>query len=346
MKAFELLHPTSVEEATSQLAVGLKTARPIAGGQDLLGTMKDYLLTPSRVVDLKKIPGLSGISHDGKGLHIGALTTITEVEEHPVIQKEFPAIAEAARSVATIQIRNVGTVGGNLCQKPRCWYFRNERIICLKKGGTKCYASDDSAENKYNAILGGGPSFFVHPSDLAPALMCLGATLTIAGPGGKTRSVPLDKFFTLPQDGDLLKENVLEPGEIITQIFVPNSAYAGRSTYLKFREKGSLDFAISAVAMALTTKGNTVSETHIVLGGVAPKPWPAPAAEAALNGKALSADNIEAAAQASTQGSIPLEQNGYKVPLTQALVRRAANMLAAGPRVAFSGREEDGSWTE
>lgn len=346
MKSFELLHPTSVAEATGALADGGDAARPMAGGQDLLGTMKDYILTPSRVVDLKRIPGLNQIEYNGKGLRIGALATITEVEEHPAIQKQFPALAEAARSIATIQIRNVGTVGGNLCQKPRCWYYRDERIVCFKKGGTKCYASDDSSENKYNAILGGGPSYFVHPSDLAPALLCLGAAVAIAGPGGTTREVPIAKFFTLPNQGSLLHENVLAPGEIVTHVFVPNSAYACRSTYLKFREKGSLDFAISSVAMAISTPGGKVRDAHIALGGVAPVPWHASAAEQALIGKPLTPAAIEAAATASTEGAMPLEQNGYKVPLTQALVRRAANMLANGPRTAFSGREEDGAWTE
>lgn len=346
MKSFELVHPTTVAEATAALAQGPNTSRPMGGGQDLLGTMKDYILVPQRVIDLKRIPGLNRIEYSAKGLRIGALTTITEVEEHPAIQKQFPALAEAARSIATIQIRNVGTVGGNLCQKPRCWYWRNERIVCFKKGGDKCYAFDDSAENKYNAILGGGPSYFVHPSDLAPALLCLGATVTIAGPGGKTRELPIAKFFTLPSEGTITRENVLAPGEIVTHVFVPNSAYAGRSTYLKFREKGSLDFAISSVAMALSTSGGVVREAHVALGGVAPIPWHATDSEQALIGKHLTEETIEAAAQASTDGAQPLEQNGYKIPLTQALVRRAANMLAAGPRVAFSGREDDGSWTE
>ena len=339
MKVFELIHPQTIREATRLLSEGgYDQVRPMSGGQDLLGTMKDYILTPSRVVDLKRIPHLDQIHYDpAKGLTLGALVTITEVEEHPSIRQHFAALAEAAQSVASIQIRNVGTVGGNLCQRPRCWYFRNEHIVCLKKGGDKCYAAADSAENKYHAILGGGPSYIVHPSDLAPVLTAFNAVLTIAGPGGKTRKLPIAEFFTLPTEGDLTKENVLKPSEIVTEIFVPASPLTARSTYLKFREKDSLDWALSSVAMALEMEGGVVRQARVVLGGVAPKPWHAQAAEAALRGKPLSEATIRAAAAASTEGAQPLSQNGYKIPLTHTLVRRAAEALVTGPRPAFSG---------
>ena len=339
MKAFDLIHPATIKEATRLLAQGggLDAIRPMGGGQDLLSTMKDYILSPATVVDLKRIPDLNKITVEAKGIHLGALVTITEVEEHPAIRASYPVLAEAAQSIATIQIRNAGTVGGNLCQRPRCWYYRNERIVCLKKGGTKCYAAPDSAENKYNAILGGGPSYIVHPSDLAPALLCLNAVLTIAGPGGKTRQMPLTEFFTLPGEGDITHENVLKPGELVTSVFVPASAMAARSTYLKFREKNSLDWALSSVAMAVETDGNIVKSVRVVLGGVAPIPWHARAAEAALIGKPLDDETIRAAALAATEGAEPLAQNGYKVPLTQTMVRRAAAALVAGPRRAFDG---------
>ena len=339
MKAFDLIHPATIKEATRLLAQGggLDAIRPMGGGQDLLSTMKDYILSPATVVDLKRIPDLNKITVEAKGIHLGALVTITEVEEHPAIRASYPVLAEAAQSIATIQIRNAGTVGGNLCQRPRCWYYRNERIVCLKKGGTKCYAAPDSAENKYNAILGGGPSYIVHPSDLAPALLCLNAVLTIAGTGGKTRQMPLTEFFTLPGEGDITHENVLKPGELVTSVFVPASAMAARSTYLKFREKNSLDWALSSVAMAVETDGNIVKSVRVVLGGVAPIPWHARAAEAALIGKPLDDETIRAAALAATEGAEPLAQNGYKVPLTQTMVRRAAAALVAGPRRAFDG---------
>lgn len=340
MKNFELTHPQSLADASRLLADGYDAARPMGGGQDLLGTMKDYILTPARVVDLKRIPHLDQISYDPKkGLRLGALVTITEVEEHPDIRAHFPVLAEAAHSVATIQIRNAGTVGGNLCQKPRCWYYRNEHIVCLKKGGTMCYAAPENAQNKYNAILGGGPSYIVHPSDLAPALLCLGAVLTISGANGKTRTLPISEFFTLPSQGMITRENILKPGELVSDVFVPASPLAGRSIYLKFREKDSLDWALSSVAMALDTEGGVVREARVVLGGVAPVPWPAVASEAALRGRSLNEATIQAAALASTQGAKPLAQNGYKVPLTQTLVRRAGQALVAGPRHAFEGGE-------
>jgi xanthine dehydrogenase YagS FAD-binding subunit len=347
MKAFALIHPKSIDDATRLLAEGgtLDAIRPMGGGQDLLGTMKDYILTPDTVVDLKRLPNLDQINYDRKkGLRLGALVTITEVEEHPDIKAHFPALAEAAHSIATVQIRNVGTVGGNLCQRPRCWYYRNEHIMCLKKGGDKCYAAPDSAENKYNAILGGGPSYIVHPSDLAPVLVCLGAVLTISGPNKQKRELPVEQFFTLPSAGDVQHENILKPGELVTEIFVPNSALAARSTYLKFREKNSLDWALSSVALAVEADGGTVKNASIVLGGVAPIPWRAKSAEAALRGQSLTEAVFNAASEAATEGAKPLAQNGYKVPLTQALVRRAARLVAAGPRKAFDGGEEGAAW--
>ena len=328
MKAFEWISPTSVSEAVTALKSAPApqddddAARPIAGGQDLLTTMKDYLTRPTRVVNLKGIRGLDKIEEDGKGgLRIGALVTLTQLEEHPVVRRNFPGLAEAAHSIATPQIRNLGTVGGNLCQRPRCWYFRLEEAVCLKKGGSECYAA--TGENKYNAILGGGPSYIVHPSDLAPMLVALGGSVSVMGADGK-RNVPLDKFFTLPSEGNLRRENVLKNDEIITEILVPASKFAAHSTYLKFKERDSLDFAIASVAAAVTLGSNkTVTEARLVLGGVAPIPWRVPRAEAALVGKNMNNDVVATAAKIALEGAKPLEKNAYKVPLTQTLVRRA-----------------------
>ncbi len=237
------------------------------------------------------------------------------------MRKSFPGLAEAAQSIATPQIRNLGTVGGNLCQRPRCWYFRLEEVICFKKGGSECYAA--SGENKYNAIIAGGPSFIVHPSDLAPMLVALEASVTVIGATGK-RVIPLDKFFTLPSDGNIRRENVLKNDDIITQINVPASAVAEKSTYLKFKERESLDFALAAAAVALSLGPNqAVKEARIVLGGVAPIPWRVPAAEKFLVGKQLTPDVLAEAAKIALAEAKPLEKNAYKVPLTQTLVRRA-----------------------
>jgi xanthine dehydrogenase YagS FAD-binding subunit len=328
MNAFEWMSPTSVNEAVSALKSAPAPAdvdddaRPIAGGQDLLTTMKDYITRPTRVVNLKGIRGLDRIVADGKGgLRIGALVTLAQLEEDPVVRRNFPGLAEAAHSIATPQIRNLGTVGGNLCQRPRCWYFRLEEAVCLKKGGSECFAA--TGENKYNAILGGGPSYIVHPSDLAPMLLALGGSVSVVGADRKL-TIPLDKFFTLPSEGNLRRENVLKNDELITEIQVPASKFASHSTYLKFKERDSLDFAIASVAAAVTLGANkTVTEARLVLGGVAPIPWHVPRAEAALIGKTMNGDVILTAAGIALEGAKPLEKNAYKIPLTQTLVRRA-----------------------
>jgi xanthine dehydrogenase YagS FAD-binding subunit len=327
MKAFEWANPTSINEAAQLLNVMPasrdidEAPRPIAGGQDLLTTMKEYTSRPSRVVNLKSIRGLDRIEGDGKkGLTIGALVTLSQLEEHAAVRASFPGLAEAAHSVATPQIRNLGTVGGNLCQRPRCWYFRLEEVICLKKGGSQCYAA--TGENKYHAIFGGGPSYIVHPSDLAPVLVALGASVSVVGAEGK-RVIPLEKFFTLPAEGNIRRENVLKNDEIITQIQVPASGFAAHSTYLKFKERESLDFAMAAVAAALELQNKTVKQARVVLGGVAPIPWRVPDVEKFLTGKTLSTEVLAEAARRALEGAKPLEKNAYKVPLTQTLVRRA-----------------------
>lgn len=333
MKAFEWVNPATIAEAVKLLNTSGpqrdidEAPRPIAGGQDLITTMKDYSTRPSRVVNLKSIRGLDRIRVDARGgLSIGALVTLTQLEEHPVIRKSFPGISQAANSVATPQIRNLGTIGGNLCQRPRCWYFRIEEIVCLKKGGSECYAA--SGENKYNAIIAGGPSYIVHPSDLAPILVALGARVSVTGSAGK-RVIPLDKFFTLPSDGNLRRENVLQNDEIITEIQVPASQLAARSTYLKFKERESLDFALASVATALQLMPNkTVKEARIVLGGVAPIPWRVQEAEKYLVGKTINRDVLAETAKLALKDAQPLEKNAYKVPLTQTLVRRALAQVA------------------
>ena len=328
MKAFEWSNATTVAEAVNALksaaapADADDVARPIAGGQDLLTTMKDYITRPTRVVNLKSIRGLDKIESDGKGgLRIGALVTLNQLEEEPTVRKNFPGLAEAAHSVGTPQIRNLGTVGGNLCQRPRCWYFRLEEVVCLKKGGTECYAA--TGENKYHAIFGGGPSYIVHPSDLAPMLLAFGASVNVTGGNGK-RTIPLDKFFTLPADANVRRENVLQNDEIITDVMVPASKFAANSTYLKFKERDSMDFAMSAVAAAVSLGPNkTVTEARIVLGGVAPIPWRVPKAESALTGHPMTQDLLTEVAKVALQGAEPLAKNAYKIPLTQTLVRRA-----------------------
>jgi xanthine dehydrogenase YagS FAD-binding subunit len=228
-------------------------------------------------------------------------------------------------SIATPQIRNLGTVGGNLCQRPRCWYFRLENYNCRKKGGTECFAK--GGENKYNAIFGGGKSNYVHPSDLAPMLMALDAIVTLAGPEGR-RTLPLGEFFILPAV-NVRRENVLKEGEIVTEVQVP-AWPSVRSTYLKFKERDSLDFAMSAVAAAIElSPDKTVRKARLVLGGVGTIPWRVQAAEEFVTGKTLTEEVNAQAAKLALEGAKPMEQNEYKIPLTQALVRRALAKLNA-----------------
>ena len=334
MKSFEWTNPTTVNEAVKLLSVPSaatdidEAPRPIAGGQDLLTTMKDYTSRPTRLVNLKQIRGLDRLTLNARGLTIGALVTLSELEEHAGVRKSFPGLSEAAHSIATPQIRNLGTVGGNLCQRPRCWYFRLEEVVCLKKGGSECYAA--TGENKYNAIIAGGPSYIVHPSDLAPMLVALGARVTVSGAAGK-RDIPLDKFFTLPSQGNIRRENVLQNDDVITEIFVPASALAAHSTYLKFKERESLDFALASVAAAVQLGSDrSVKDVRIVLGGVAPIPWRVPAAEKFLIGKQFTPEVLAEAGTIALAEAKPLEKNAYKVPLAQTLVRRALAKAANG----------------
>lgn len=334
MKAFRLANPTSLEQALELLAAGNQRgsrgrAQLLAGGQDLLTEMKEHLAEPELLVNLKGIAGLDQIETDaGGGLTIGALATIATLEEHADVRERFAVLHEAAHSIASPQIRSFGTVGGNLCQRPRCWYYRNEHAKCIKKGGSECFSHDGL--NKYNAILGGGPSYIVHPSDLAPALVVLEAEVRVRGPAGE-RTIPIERFFTLPSEGSVLKENVLADDEILLSVRVPapaDSTRIPRSTYLKFKERGSFDFALVSVAAVIGVEAGKVTRARLALGGVAPIPWRSPDAEKALVGKAMDASAWKAAGEAAMLEADPLKHNAYKVPLAKGLIHRALQSLA------------------
>ena len=329
MKAFKLHNPSQLEQALALLDTPeAKTGktRILAGGQDLLTEMKEYLAEPDALVNLKHIPGLDTISAGGAEIVLGALCTLTALEEHAELGKRVPALVQAAASIASAQIRSQGTLGGNLNQRPRCWYFRSEQAPCLKKGGKECFSY--GGMSKYNAILGGGPSYIVHPSDLAPVLVALNATAELVSKQG-TRTVALEKYFTLPSESDVTRETVLQPGEILKSVRIPAPAANSRSHYLKFREKGSFDFALASVALTLVQEGGTIREARVVLGGVAPIPWRAKGAEAALAGQAASRATFEKAAVEAVRGAEPLAHNGYKVPLVKGLLIRALEELCA-----------------
>ena len=314
---FSYVRTQSVEEAVQHLSDS--GARLYAGGTDLLGCLRDGVFSADKVVSLGGIEQLSGIrqARDG-GLRIGALTPIAELASSPLLRERYPGLAQAAGDVASPQLRNQGTLGGNLCQRPRCWYYRGE-FHCLKKGGTKCYAVE--GENRYHAIFGGGPCHIVHPSDTAPALIALKASLTIEGRRGQ-RSLPAEEFFELPTF-NLTGENVLLRGDILTEIVLPGETAGWKSSYRKVRERGAWDFALSSLALAVRLDGKRVQEARAVLGGVAPIPWRSQAIEEAVTGKQIDSAIARQAAQAAVQGAEPLEQNGYKVALVRGIVEES-----------------------
>jgi xanthine dehydrogenase YagS FAD-binding subunit len=324
LPSFAYARPKTLDEAVAALADG--QARAHAGGTDLLGCLRDGVFTAPSLVSLRGVSSLRGIepTPDG-GLRIGALATITEVAESEVVRTRYRALAEAAASVASPQLRNQGTLGGNLCQKPRCWYYRGD-FHCLRKGGDACFAA--TGENQYHCLFGGENCFIVHPSDTAPALVALGATLRIVGPAG-TRSVPVEAFHVLPSV-DYRRETVLKPGEIVAEVVLPAPAPGLRSTYRKVRARASWDFALVGAAFALRLAGDVVREARVAFSGVAPVPWRAKAVEAALNGKRLNAATIGHAAAAAVKGAEPLAHNGYKVPLLRGLVEERLEAIARG----------------
>ena len=327
MNAFEYVNPDSLKAVPKLLkGAGNREVVVIAGGMDLLGELKDELIAPGQLVNLKSLPELKYIRHDAKGLSIGATTTLSEILADAKIQADYPGLAQAADSVASIQVRNVGTIGGNLCQRPRCWYYRNPEFPCLKKGGNICYAV--GGNSKYHAILGGDPCFIVHPSDLAPALIALGARVHTRG-GRGARELPVESLYVLPQD-NVSAETVLAVDEVITEVTVPAPLPGSKSVYLKFKEKGTMDFAMAAVAVSLQVQGGQCRAARIVLGGVAPKPWPVPDAEGLLVGQAVTEATAEAASEVALKGADPLDHNAYKVPLTKTLVKRAILAAAKG----------------
>jgi xanthine dehydrogenase YagS FAD-binding subunit len=278
-------------------------------------------------VNLLPIAELRGIRLEHGALRLGPLATLARIEsESPLRNSPLRAIAEAAGSAANPQIRNVATVGGNLCQRPRCWYFRSADFVCLKKGGTVCYAA--GGENRYHAILGGGPSYIVHPSTMATALSAFDTTLRLVSHGGHGRELPLDRFFVRPSE-DETRENRLEPGELIAEITVAAPAAGTVSAYEVVKERQVFDWPLAEAAVSLALRGGVVEKARVVLGGVATIPWRSEAAEAALVGKRVDAASAAAAGKAAVAGAKPLRENGYKVAIAASVVERAV-LRAAG----------------
>jgi xanthine dehydrogenase YagS FAD-binding subunit len=317
MNSFRWAEPQSIEQAASLLAAGEGKTCLMSGGTDLLDQLKEGIVEPDIVIDLAAIPGLSYIKKEKDGLSIGALTTIAELAADPGVKQAYPGLSQAASLIASPQLRNVGTVGGNLCQRPRCWYFRNSEIICRKKGGSLCYAY--KGRNKYHAILGGGMCYIVYPSDLAPMLIALGAGVTIASPRGE-RTMPLAEFYALPSK-NVRRENSLGPDELVREVRIPPAGKGGRSAYLKLEERETWDFALVSCAVA-SGLGKSPSDLRIVLGGVAPVPWRLEKAEAALRGKKPTEASVRSAVRAALEEAKPLAENGYKKQLIEVAVSR------------------------
>jgi xanthine dehydrogenase YagS FAD-binding subunit len=328
MKPFTYVNPTNEKDAVAALSPERDKVMPLGGGQDLLARMKDYIAQPDRVVNVKNALDRTVTPLNG-GLRIGAAMKMIDVAEHAEIRRLYPAVAAAAIEVGTPQIRNQGTVGGNLNQRPRCWYFRNEEFVCFKKGGNTCFSP--AGENQFHAIFGGGPTFIVHPSSLAVPCVAHNATFRLLGPKGE-RLVPAAEYFTRPTLQNVERENVLEPNELLTHVILPAPGSV-KSGHYEVRYKASHDWPIAFATVLLSMNGSTVQAARVVMGAVAPTPWRSQAAEQALAGQTITAETAAAAAEAALRGAIPLSQNAYKIQVAKTAVERAI-LRAAGLTIA------------
>jgi len=321
MEAFGYANPKTLKEAFGMLGSSWQDGMVLAGGTDLIGMMKDRVMSPKVVVNVKALAELKGIGQAATGVRIGATVTLDEIASNPIVRAQFPSLVQAALGVASPQIRNMGTLGGDLCQRPRCWYYRNGFGLLGTKNGESLIPK---GENRYHAIFGGGPAYFVSPSSFGPALVALDAKVKIASAKG-VREVAAKDFFVVPTS-DSQRETAIMPGEIVTEIMIPTGAK--NATY-EVRERDGLDWPLATASVALKMTGIRIASAKIVLGHVAPTPWAAAAAEAALVGKSIDEAVAEAAGTAAIQGASPLSQNDYKVQLARICVKRAL-LKAAG----------------
>ena len=323
MKGFELYEPTTVGEAVDTLSRLGSGAKVLAGGSDLVsGVMKDWvegdgMPLPDALVDVTTIPELRGIRTDDAGVTIGANTTLTEIVESEVLSERFSLLTESAHSVASSLIRNFATLGGNINQRPRCWFFRGKDFDCLKKGGDFCFSV--GGDNRYHAIIGSDQCYIVHPSDTATALLALNAEARIAGPDGE-RMVSFDDYFVSPSE-NILRENILEDNELMVEVFIPTPAPGTRQSWLKLKNRQVYEFAVVSVAAAFTEDNETWTGGRIVLGGVAPVPYRATVIEDQLEGRNVRTSARQAAALIRTVAR-PMSQNAYKVDVAQTMVER------------------------
>ena len=326
MRPFEYLSPNSRSQAISLLGSTWGRNEILAGGTDLLALMKDDVLAPKRLINIKDIKDLRGVSSDPDGIRVGALTTLGDLADDENVKKNYPALAEALLEAASPQIRNLATLGGNLCQRPRCWYFRNGLGLLPKDEAGKELVSE--GENRYHAILGNeGPAKFVSPSTIVPILVAYGAKIRLQGPEGK-RELPLERFYVTPKnEGE--REHDLRPNEIVTEVMVP-AATNVKAAHYEIRQKEAFDWPLALAGVALKMRGSNVESARIVLGYVAPVPWPSPEAEKALAGQPINKETAQKAAAAALANAKPLSHNAYKVKLARVAVTRAIMKAASG----------------
>ncbi len=326
MRPFEYLSPNTRTQAISLLGTTWGNTEILAGGTDLLALMKDDVLAPKRLINLKDIKDLQGVSSDAQGIRIGALTTLGDLADDQTVNKNYPALAEALLEAASPQIRNLATLGGNLCQRPRCWYFRDGLGLLPKDETGKELVSE--GENRYHAILGNeGPAKFVSPSTIVPILVAYGAKIRLEGPKGK-RELPLDKFYVTPKS-ESEREHDLRPNEIVTEVMVPVATNV-KAAHYEIRQKEAFDWPLAVAGVALKMRGSNVESVRVVLGYVAPVPWPSPEAEKALAGQPVNKDTAQKAAEAALANAKPLRHNAYKVKLARVALTRAIMKAASG----------------
>ena len=326
MRAFEYVSPQSRSQAISLLGATWGNSEVLAGGTDLLALMKDNVITPKRLVNIKDIADIGGVSSTPQGLRVGALATLGELADNENVKKDYPALSEALLEAASPQIRNMATVGGNLCQRPRCWYFRNRLGLLPKDDSGKELIA--TGENRYHAILGNqGAAKFVSPSTVVPILIAYRAKIRLEGAKGK-RELPLEKFFVIPKNENE-REHDLRPNEIVTEILIPPPRGV-KAAHYEVRQKQAFDWPLAVAAAALKIEGSNVTAATVVLGYVAPVPWPSQEAEQALLGKPVNKESAQKAAEAALSKASPLSHNAYKVKLARVAVTRAILKASGG----------------
>jgi xanthine dehydrogenase YagS FAD-binding subunit len=317
MKSFEYLQPETIKAASKHLQKN-NNSFPYAGGTDLLGLMKDEIIEPNQLVNLKNIGKYNSIEYnESEGLKIGALAKLSEIEEHPIVKEKYKVLAEAIAEIATLQLRNVGTLGGNICQRPRCFYFRGD-YDCIRKGGDTCFAI--TGNNKFHCIIGGGPCYIVHPSDTAVALIALDAKFKVFN-GKEEKLISAKDFFILPEVDDT-RENILNKGDLLLGIIVPAVRNKLVGKYIKIKERGAWDFAMVSIAGVFNKEGNQIKNGKIAFGGVAPIPWEEEIINNNLTNLILNESNIIKLSNYAFTNAEEMSMNSYKIKMARNLIKK------------------------